>query len=270
MDLGIKRGQSPAAEASEVQRETVQQRFESSEGGSRRVRDLFRAWSLSSIRSADDDGIIWIDPRCVDRCCGSKRPHYHLTEKGWLRRLLDVVPLVPRLSLGGNWDLRSERIADKDKYRRLQDFVCKLDQPEQSLWYQYLLGILKEQGTASHKHVRMESEQDIKLFFRNYAVPLVQSLRADGYRYRKGDEVGSIAIGRDGTVYKVGGATHRFYLARLIGLHSVPVRVAFVHRDWLRANGLTLLPADRHRLLASLRRLAGSLPFRPDGAAGED
>lgn len=206
------------------------------------------------IRCQEDDGIIWIDPTNVRRFCGSKWPHCHLTENFWVRRVYELNPAFSFLKLGGEWDIKSRLIADVEKYLLMKDFVDNLTSYEESLWYRNLVECYMRNGIATHKKLRMYGVDDIKSFFVQYAIPLAQSLSISGYKYEIGDEVGSIAIDRNGTMHKAGSGTHRFFLSKILGVRSVPVQVTFVHTEWLRKEGLTLRRCDRRRILELVRQ----------------
>jgi hypothetical protein len=206
------------------------------------------------IRCRDDDGVLWIDPTMVDRFCGSKWPHCHITQNYLMRRVFELNPRFSFLTLGGDWDKKSKTITETEKYLMMKDFIERLDNFEDSVWYRQLVDSYQSSGFATHKKIFMYSVDDIKSFFINYAIPLATSLSASGYKYRAGDEVGSIAIDRSGSIHKAGSGTHRFFLSKILGVRSVPVQVTFVHSEWLQNEGLTLKRRDRWRVLERIRR----------------
>ena len=206
------------------------------------------------IRCRDDNGIIWINPNSVDKFCGSKWPHCHMTNNFWVRRICELNPAFSFLKLGGEWDIKSIPIVDIEKYIRMKDFVDNLKSFEDSIWYNNLVYFYTQNGFASHKKMFMYSVNDIKSFFENYAVPLAKSLSLSGYKFKIGDEIGSIAIDRNGAIHKAGSGTHRFFLSRILGVSSVPVQVTFVHTEWLQKEGLTLGRSDRGRILELIRQ----------------
>jgi hypothetical protein len=208
----------------------------------------------TTIRCREDDGIIWIDPARVERFCGSKWPHCHITDNFWIRRLFEINPAFSFLILGGEWDIKSNPITEIDKYLLMKDFVDNIPYYDRSLWYQGLVNLYRIEGMARHKSLRMRSMDDINSFFVQYAIPLVNSLSVGGYKYENGDEVGSVAIDRNGAMHKAGSGTHRFFLSKILGVHSVPVQVTFVHPDWLQREGLTLRRSGRRRILETIRR----------------
>ena len=217
------------------------------------------------IRSRDDDGVIWVDPSRIELFCGSKWPHYRKTENILARRLLALNPAFSIYTLGGDWDLEAIPITQTDTYNRMRDLVDHLDDYQNSIWYREFVETLKRDAIVVHKQFRMRRLAEIDDFFQHYAKPLVQSLRDRNYVYREGDELGSVTVDRHGRLQKSGAGRHRFYLSKVLGLKSVPVRVTFVHSDWLKREGLTTRRSDRRALLARIRRIAEG-----DGAAGED
>lgn len=213
----------------------------------------------TKLKSQNDNGIIWIDPNGVDKFCGSKWPHCHMTDNFWIRRICELNPAFSFLQLGGEWDVNSIPIVDVEKYIRMKDFVENMMSFEESIWYKNLVEFYVQNGFAAHKKIFMYSVDDIKSFFVNYAVPLAKSLSTSGYKFKIGDEIGSIAIDRHGAIHKAGSGTHRFFLSKILGVSSVPVQVTFVHTEWLRKEGLTLKRSDRGRILERIRQnISGS------------
>lgn len=206
------------------------------------------------IRCPEDHGVIWVDPTNISRFCGSKWPHCHLTDNFWMRRVFELNPAFSFLMLGGEWDIKSKLITDVDKYLLMKDFVDNLPSFHDSLWYKDLIEKYTRYGIATHKKLYMYSVSDIETFFVQYAIPLARSLSISGYKYNIGDEVGSIAIDRNGSIHKAGSGTHRFFLSKILGVRQVPVQVTFVHTEWLRKEGLTLRRSGRRRILELIRQ----------------
>ncbi|MCG5548895.1 hypothetical protein [Halorhodospira halochloris] len=87
---------------------------------------------------------------------------------------------------------------------------------------------------------------------------LIESMAKEGYREDLAPEHGTVLVGEDGQLYKTGGGSHRFYVARELGVKSVPVTVASVHEDWLRAQGVVpnrLALRELPEMLQSLKQL---------------
>ena len=121
------------------------------------------------------------------------------------------------------------------------------DDPTSSLWYRDLCAAIERDGSvASHGGVRT-SDAEVEEFLTGYMLPLVDSLERHGFDRAIAGEVGWAAIGPSGEVIKTKRATHRFFIARALGLPSVPLEVAIVHADWWRS----VFPASRRPGLAT-------------------
>ncbi|HSF95832.1 MAG TPA: hypothetical protein VLA52_12475, partial [Thermohalobaculum sp.] len=86
------------------------------------------------------------------------------------------------------------------------------------------------------------SAAEIEAFLRDYVLDLVASMEHRGYDVEKGGEFGSAQIGADGQLVKSGSGTHRFCVARLLGLTRFPLRVVGIHAGWAAGveGGLTV------------------------------
>jgi len=65
----------------------------------------------------------------------------------------------------------------------------------------------------------------------------------DGYVEGRSNDLGTIVIHSNGHLLKGPGATHRFYMAKILGLKNIPLIVAGIHEDWARqhfSNNMTV------------------------------
>lgn len=182
--------------------------------------------------------VIWVDPRKVSFCVGTKWP-----VTGSLRARIKALPSVPVLSKASLRALeffepfvipeRSYRepwpIEQEARFRRVLDFLRNRADPQASAWYRQLVAQLRDVGVAEHKGFELHSESEIDAFLRNYLSGVVDSLASEGYRLDKDGEIGTALVGRDGTLHKSGSASHRFYIARLLGVVPLPLKIAGVH-----------------------------------------
>ncbi len=127
--------------------------------------------------------------------------------------------------------------------------------PRRSLWHQELCTRLSEDGPLSVQGWSIRRPEDIERFLAEYFLPIVDSMERDGYRTDLTEDIGYALIGKDGEVLKSKQATHRFFIARALGLPSFPVRITAVHADWWRTavsdRSLRRPPTDWPDLLAA-------------------
>jgi hypothetical protein len=189
--------------------------------------------------------VLWIDPQKVDYHVGTKWPNIkHLTQK--VSKIGRSVPYGRKpASLTNKLIFRCEPftisqayyrektdIESLEKYRKVKDFIENRHRVEGTIWYGELMDELKRKGCASYKKKRLYSKEEIDSFFQSYVMDLVDSMEEEGYNISKSTETGVALIGSDGAVHKAGSGTHRFYVARILGVKAVPVKIAGVHKEW--------------------------------------
>jgi len=206
----------------------------------------------------DSRGILWIDPRKVHLYCGSKHPHYHRYQGRLPRAVFRLMHLFPANALGGDWDRGSIPIEQDPKFRLVEDYARCDGRYKESLYYEALLRDLESKGCARYKKAVMTSREELDAFFQRHFQPLFSSLREKGYVMRPGDDIGAAAVDRLGRIQKAGGGNHRFFAARVLGVRPFPVRVSFVHTNWLETEGLTLKRSGRSSLLQRLQEIAAT------------
>ena len=65
-----------------------------------------------------------------------------------------------------------------------------------------------------------------------YVLGLITSMQERGYDLQLGDDIGTVLVGRDGTLLKSSNGYHRFAVAREVGVNHLPVRIAAIHVQW--------------------------------------
>ena len=150
----------------------------------------------------------------------------------WFRSLTERHPFVVR-------DRDFPEVIPLDGYpiaRRVTDLVqVHRGDPTESLWYHELCADIERQGRGSTHGRTFTAPEEVERFLSGYMLPLIDSLERDGFDRAIAGEVGWAAIGPSGEVLKTKRATHRFFIARALGLPAVPLEVAIVHADWWRS-----------------------------------
>jgi hypothetical protein len=144
------------------------------------------------------------------------------------------------------------------KYAKMKNLTENRDKVENSAWCKELSGQLKSRGYAKYKNLRMRSEAEISTFLNEYALNLVRTMKSSGYDLAKGSEIGTAHIDRDGRLVKAGSATHRFCVARIVGLKRFPLRVVGIHEDWAKVAALPGKRLTLDRLVVKLREIERS------------
>ena len=94
---------------------------------------------------------------------------------------------------------------------------------------------MERTGTAIHKALVFRSEAEIRAFLESYVGGLVDSMAKTGYDRSKAHDIGTGIIAADGSIIKSMAGTHRFSVARILGVSPVPLEIMGAHEDWMRA-----------------------------------
>lgn len=192
--------------------------------------------------------IVWINPRRIDL-------HFRTTQPNTLRLKLALIRLQERLPIlrksarfldvvlysiepfkvraGFLKDVAP--VEDVPTYGKIADFIQHRDDPARSLWYRDLVDELERTGTAIHKALVFRSEAEIRAFLESYVGGLVDSMAKTGYDRSKAHDIGTGIIAADGSIIKSVAGTHRFSVARILGVSPVPLEIMGAHEDWMRA-----------------------------------
>lgn len=134
----------------------------------------------------------------------------------------------------GDWDHRVRPIQEHYRYEPMVDLWRHRDQVEQSKSYRDMIhridnnqplsrinkGILIDTPAKARKHL----EKELEIFY---------SLETEGYNPELADDELNVAIARDGSMVKANGGRKRLIAAQILDLPSIPVRIAYIHKNWL-------------------------------------
>ena len=132
------------------------------------------------------------------------------------------------------------------------------DSPRDSLWYRDLCATLERQGWVDSHGGRHSSPEEVEGFLSGYMLPLIASIEQHGFDPGRTTDTGWALLGANGQVLKTKRATHRFFIARALGVPTFPLQVAAVHVDWWRR----VFPGSRragHPILGWEDRLEAAL-----------
>lgn len=189
--------------------------------------------------------ILWIDPSKIKFGVGTKWPNSKDLQKK-ITRLGASIPFGEKPAHYANKiirrydsflitpeNYREEKLIEKmGNYPKVRDALENRQRIEQSVWYRQLTDELEAKGYARHKRIRLYDKQDIDRFFRDYVLGLIETMESKGYDLDKGAEYGTALVAKDGALHKSGSGYHRFYVARIVGVKSFPVKIDGVHPEW--------------------------------------
>lgn len=181
--------------------------------------------------------LIWIDPQEI--------------EIGTQRREIEEIngTLLPNI-LNGNWDKEKiSRIEERSKYQAMEQHFVDGKAWEETEYYQSKLEELQRTGSTDHGG-KITSEKELNQIFKNID-GLYSKIKEEGYKKQKeirekqnivnkdlrpdhfSNELNEVMvdIGRDGEIIFEENR-HRFYIARILGIEKIPVRILIRHSKW--------------------------------------
>ena len=177
---------------------------------------------------------VWIDPSTVLDDIASKYPVTHP-----MFSLSKIVPVASRLErvakglepfLIPNFVFRKRRpIVSIPKFERVRNLVSCGEHYKESIWYNHLLRRLKDNGVVRYKKRKIESVNDLDMFFETGPMDLMRSMAEHGYIVGKARDFGSGFVDRHGSIVKGYSGNHRFYMAKCLGLKRYPIEIGGIN-----------------------------------------
>jgi len=181
--------------------------------------------------------LLWIDPQEI--------------EIGTQRREIEEIngTLLPNI-LNGNWDKEKiSRIEERSKYQAMEQHFIHNKAWEETEYYQSKLDELQKTGSTNHGG-KITTKKELNQIFKNID-ELYNKIKEEGYKNQKeirekqnivnkdlrpdhfSNELNEVIvdIGRDGEIIFEENR-HRFYIARILGIEKIPVRILIRHSKW--------------------------------------
>ncbi|NBC05529.1 MAG: hypothetical protein GVY20_17735 [Bacteroidetes bacterium] len=144
----------------------------------------------------------------------------------------------------GDWDVQTKSIQKfysdySIAYRSILQIFDEGIDYKSSDEYKKLLNEIEKDGSS----VRAKSRKELDEYFENLLI-LKKDLEKNGYKTKedlkgkKSDEIG-VFVGRDGSIIKAEdnfSGTHRFAIAKVLGISKVFVKIIAVHEIWAQKN----------------------------------
>lgn len=158
----------------------------------------------------------------------------------------------------GDWDLRAEPIEKHVRHQLMADVWTHRDRLQDSVTLQdYSSRLQLGRPVELLKDNKRLDTRERVLAFLQQQLELFHSLAREGFRPERAADELKVAIGRNGEIYKANGGRKRLMASRILGLETVPLRIAYIHCDWLQ----------RHRSPGSHRGDAARAALRTVRAA---
>jgi len=155
----------------------------------------------------------------------------------WQLELLSI--LKPSIAIKANRFGKVRPISKNEKFNRILNLIENKNNYEQSKWFQLAEIELSLKKEIIHKAFVIKNIDQLNSLFKDYLIPLIDSMEI-GYRAELSKDLGTAIINSDGIILKGPGATHRFYIAKILGLDNFPLKVVGVHVDWIKNNDIDL------------------------------
>lgn len=161
----------------------------------------------------------------------------------------------------GDWDKRTCRMTEHDRYKPMQDLWQHRDHVEESESYHHLMRKIENNEPLArvNKNLLVDTPEKVKEFLLGQ-LAVFYSLASEGYNPDLADDELNVAITRNGSMVKANGGRKRLSAAQILGLPSIPVRIAYVHKDWInqhQGKGLSRAKALK-QAISSAKALAQS------------
>ncbi|MGR3493681.1 hypothetical protein [Citreimonas sp.] len=149
------------------------------------------------------------------------------------------------LVAGGDWDLSRAPIPDLRATRVVYDhFVRGLSWEETGIYDYHLAHIAKKgisEGARSREEVVARYEALDRVYEEAQRTGRLRPRRDLPARFRREHGGIFIHVARDGEPLRSGGGRHRFAIARILGLATVPAQLGVIHPEAVRAGHLDRL-----------------------------
>ncbi len=155
----------------------------------------------------------------------------------------------------GDWDLRVKKMRDHQRYQLMEDLWLHRNALQKSQTYRKLVRDLEQGIYPSHFNRNLVVDSPHKaLALVESQCEIFESLQRHGYQESMATDEIKVAVDRDGNLIKANGGRKRLSAAIICNLPEIPVRVAYVHKAWVKKH---TMPGSRND--AVLRRALETL-----------
>jgi hypothetical protein len=133
---------------------------------------------------------------------------------------------------GGDWDLDTysfpEDMEENLKYKCIHDhFIHKIPWEETELFQTYYDNRLRNERVVRG----CLDLRELAEFYKQYDL-LYEDIKKNGFKVSKHEFDIPVYIGREGDYIYTRNGNHRFFMAKLLGFESIPVKVYIRHKLW--------------------------------------
>ncbi len=235
-------------------------------GGAMKRSLSIRVRARTALDALGEDATLWIDPATVGtgvvpkfpylrRLASRVEPGVSPSRRRAYRLALKVDAALHPFVLDESAYPQQVAFDARDKVHRIVDLVRERHRPEASAWWCFHAAKLGEEGEVRLRDRTVRDEAGLAQYVDEYLLPLIESIEQDGWRQDRATSPGSVLVGPDGSLHKAEKGTHRFAIARAVGVPLVPLRVRCVHHAWWSSS--TSGRSGRARLASTRDALRG-------------
>ncbi|RQG89220.1 hypothetical protein EA462_12710 [Natrarchaeobius halalkaliphilus] len=129
---------------------------------------------------------------------------------------------------GGRWDNAKKSVTDLPKYTAVVDRYEKGIPWDETGIYDRILELAERGGSYDGCTTRADVSRRYKEIDELYT-----SIEGDGYSEDDSLDQVCVNIGRDGEIIFNGNGNHRLFIAKVLSLNEIPVRVLVRHEEWM-------------------------------------
>lgn len=134
----------------------------------------------------------------------------------------------------GDWDLRTKSMKGHERFQLMQDLWTHHNALEESNAFKEMLDGIEKGVYPNHFNRNIQVNTPEKaLALLESQIEIFDSLARFGYQSHLATDEIKVAVDRKGHLVKANGGRKRLSAAIIFGLPKLPVRIAYVHKDWI-------------------------------------
>lgn len=189
--------------------------------------------------------IFWINPNKIHYF--SPPPNwwwYARLEKRTKNKFLKKI--IKNIAMGniiyrGDWDKKLITFVETDWSKKIKDLKINIQEFENSMWYQSIIKDIELFGFHNYKDFSFKNIVQVKFFFKNYLLEVIDSLSKHGYIIENDnfDDIPKALIGRNGELIKSGNGCHRLAIIRCFNIKcEYPIQIVAIHKNFFSKEDL--------------------------------
>ena len=137
----------------------------------------------------------------------------------------------------GNWDLRTKSMTEHERFQLMYDLWVHRDALEETNAFKDMVEGIKKGIYPNHfnRNIQVNTPEKALMLLKSQ-LEIFDSLARFGYQPQLATDEIKVAVDRNGNLVKANGGRKRLSAAIIFGLPKLPVRIAYVHKDWIASH----------------------------------